>query len=382
MAPIASSYFNEPALTGILPALSSTFLIMALAVVPRSLLIRDMRFRAIAVVRVVAAIASGFLTLYFALSDFGVWALVYGAIAAAAVETIGYMIAVGAAPRLGIRFAALRPHLHFGLVILAQRLVWISYIKADIFVLGRFYDTRTVGTYSVGLELATLPLDKIGQAVNQVVFAGFSRIQSDSRAVQRYFLRGLRLASLGAFPIFFGISVVAAPLVALVLGPKWLDSAIVLQLMAPVVALRLIGGLCTETLNALGKATAMLRNVVITAVCVVAGIVIGVQWGVAGLCVGWAAGFAVSLVVLIYRFARATGIAPTRTLGTISRPLLACVVMYACAHGVQAPLAHLGPLVVLAGSVATGIVAYALGCLLFCRSYWDDVSSAIKTARS
>jgi O-antigen/teichoic acid export membrane protein len=259
--------------------------------------------------------------------------------------------------------------------------MWLIYSKADIFILSRMFDSTIVGVYSVGQELSSLPLDRIGQIVNQVVFSGFSKIQNDKATIERYFIFGIRLASLLFFPIFLGISAVATPLIALVLGSNWAGAAIVVQILALIVPLRLVSTLCAETLNATGKGVATLRNVATTAVCVVGGMLVGVQFGVTGLCVGWCSGFTVAFFLLVYRFCKITEIHLSAMAIAMGRPLIACAGMYVPAFYIAE--GYLGQSVVLnlLGAVLVGALSYTIFCVLFCKDYWPDIVTVVKLAR-
>src|SRR5262245_60675911 len=76
----ASRFFHEPALAQVVPVMSVSFFINALAVVPTALLNRQMAFRQINLISFVGAVAGTTVAITMAMQDQGVWSLVFGTI--------------------------------------------------------------------------------------------------------------------------------------------------------------------------------------------------------------------------------------------------------------------------------------------------------------
>lgn len=368
IAPLAADFYRAPALTGVLRTLGLNLVVLAFAVVPRSLLIRDMRFRGVTLVKAGAGVAGGLVTVAAAYRGHGVWALVMGSLLLSVLETTGYHWVLRTWPQLGAAFGTLRAHFRFGAAVMAQRMTWIAYMKADIFVVGRLFDTRTTGLYAIGRELATLPLDRIGASVNQVVFAGFARIKHDRDAVRRFFIRGVGMLCFASFPVFFGISAVARPMVLTLFGPGWEGSVLVIQLMALTGPFRLVNTVSVEVLNALGAAQTNLQQVALTGGLVVAGIVVGVWWGIAGLCIGWLVGYLAGTALHTMCLARRVSISGGLLCGSILRPLAGCGLMYPTVLGALELLTPQPMWLQLIGGIAAGAAVYGLWTLLAMRT--------------
>ena len=100
------------------------------------------------------------------------------------------------------------------------------------FPVGRILGKELLGYYSVAIHLASLPMTKLGAIVNEVSFAGFSRIQSDDSEVSRHFLKATLAICTFSFPVFFGIAATAPEIVATILGETWAPTALLLQILA------------------------------------------------------------------------------------------------------------------------------------------------------
>jgi teichuronic acid exporter len=377
-APMVAAFYREPALVEVLRILGLATLILSLSVVPRSLLVRAMRFKALALTKAASGISGGAITLVLALGGMGVWSLVVGSICGAAIETVGLHLANRAGPRFGLQFRLLGPHFRFGGTVMAQRVVWLAFMRADIFVIGRLFDVRTTGLYAVGRELATLPLDRIGAAINLVIFSGFARIKNDLAQVRHFFRRGFALACLASFPVFAGISAVSDPLVRAILGAAWVGSAPVVAWMAFSGPLRLIGTIATEILNALGGVGKNLEQVTLTGVLVVLGILVGVQWGVVGLCAGWLAGYLLGTLCHLLRMLGHIAQPARAVLRLALPPAAGCAAMYLAVLAARGLLA--APLADLALGVAVGLAVYVAWALLLMRETSRSFLGALRGA--
>src|SRR6185503_16858167 len=200
--------------------MSATFLIGSLRVVPRAFMLREMRFRALAVIDGGQSVLTTGLTVLLAWMGFRYWALVIGALIANVASTVLIVWMRPFRPRLPRRLAEISSELEFGWNVVVSRLAWYTYSNADFAVVGRVLGTAALGVYNLGWTFANLPVDKISVMVMQVTPPIFARVQDRPAELRRY-LRGLTEAiSVVAFPVGLGLALVAWDLVDLVLGER------------------------------------------------------------------------------------------------------------------------------------------------------------------
>jgi O-antigen/teichoic acid export membrane protein len=103
-APAAQSFFRMPGLAAVLSVLGLLFALQTVSVVPNALLMRGMKFRTLAAIDLVSyAVGYGVLSCMLAWLGLGVWALVAGTIAQAAIATASAF--KRAEYRLSLRFS-------------------------------------------------------------------------------------------------------------------------------------------------------------------------------------------------------------------------------------------------------------------------------------
>ncbi len=104
--------------------------------------------------------------------------------------------------------------------------------NADSVLIGRLMDSTHVGLFALGEELALLPTTELVQPLCRAAFSGFAAAQQTPAGVRETYARIVASALLVVLPAGLGLSLVAAPAVALALGPAWQAAVPLVQIMA------------------------------------------------------------------------------------------------------------------------------------------------------
>jgi len=289
-APLIGAFFGEPAVTRIVQTLSLQFVIAAFGVIPDAQLQREMEFRKRSLIDLAAAVAGALSTLALALAGNGVWALVAGTLVAQSMRVLGLNWAAPSLCRPEFSLQGVRAYFRFGGHLTLSQLLWFVMTQADVFIAGRWLGKEAVGVYSTAMHLASLPSQRISGLINQIAFPAFSRMQDDPRRVGANTLLGVRLLALIGFPVFWGMSSIAPEIVRVVLGHRWLDALIPLQLVATVMPIRPLSNFVPTAVQALGRSDVLLGNAVIVSGVMLTAFLVGVQWGLLGLVMAWMVG--------------------------------------------------------------------------------------------
>ncbi len=369
LAPAIAALYEEPALTPVLRLLSVQFLVLIFETLPQSALERELAFAHRSVVDFTTLVMGSVTTLALALLDYGVWALAWGAIVANAARVFG--LALVARNLVWPRFslAGLRPHLAFGGFVSLDRGLWFIFSESDKFVGGKLLGSGPLGYYAVASQLAAMPIHKVTGLLNAVAFPAFSQAhaQASMAGVRDYLRTATRLMSIVAIPVFFGISCTAEPLVAALLGAKWVPAAPLLQVMGLVMPFRLLGNVFPPLLWGVGHPRTSATNFALAALLMVLAFVFGAQWGALGLAFAWLAMYPVVFLVSALRTCRVATLPLAQYLLVLWRPVVAGVAMYLVVLALPPlPADAFAPWLDLARRVLIGAAAY-LGAL-----WWLD----------
>jgi len=300
-SPLVAIIFSEPAVTPVVRVLSIQFLIAAFGIVPDALLQRRMDFRARSLIDLAAAVVGACSTLALAVMGKGVWALVAGSLVAQFMRAIGlnYAAPFPRWPEFSTR--GLHTYLRFGGHMTLTSVLWFALSQGDLVIAGRWLGKEALGVYSTAMHLASLPSQRIAGLINQLAFPAFSRMQDDRQRVAANTFVGIRALALIGFPVFWGISCIAPELVAVVLGAKWREAIVPLQLVSLIMPIRLISLFVPNAIQGIGRSDVILSNTAIFTAVMLIGFLIGVRFGLLGLSLAWVIGSPLAFAINMQR---------------------------------------------------------------------------------
>ncbi|HEY5997801.1 MAG TPA: lipopolysaccharide biosynthesis protein [bacterium] len=213
--------FAEPRLVAITRTCALLFVISSMTSVPYSLLQREVRFREIGLIGLIASLVQTSAMLAMAIMGFGVWTLVGGQVIQRTMTSVLSFWRSSWWPKLHFRLIETRQMLYFGLNIAASRSVFYLFQRSDQFIIGKVFNAMLLGLYSLAFQLASIPTDKVVSIVQQVSFPVFSRMQGNPDESRRLYLKLNYYIALGVTPVYAAGLLFADPLIPILLGEKW-----------------------------------------------------------------------------------------------------------------------------------------------------------------
>ena len=378
-SPYIAQFFGEQKLEKILQFLSIQFILIPFETIPYALLQKSMRFKRLGIIELVAAIVGGTSTLLFALSGYGVWALVYGAIVLALCRTVllNFFSRWFAFPVFS-GLHKIKQYITYGGLITLDQTLWFFYSQADSFIVGKILGAKTLGYYSVAIHLSSLPMQKLNGIINQVAFPAFAKIQDDKEQIKTAMISSIRLIAFFAFPIFFGIASVAEDAILLILGDKWMLSIVPITVLSMVMPIRFISNLYPTVVRSCGRADISIINLLIASVIMISSFVIGSYWGIIGICYAWLFGYPVVFFIEVTRSRIVTKVSIYNILEIIKYPMIASVLMYFIISIIKMILEDLshGPSLII--GIIIGMFIYTSFIYIFSKKEMNEVLSLVK----
>ena len=251
-APLIAAAFNEPRATELIRALAVMPLLDAAASIKIAKLTRELRFRPLAISRLVEALANTVGAIGLAPS-LGVWALVAGQLAAAICYLlISYVIAPHR-PRLALQLDAVRSLVRFGRWMFVIGLIAVTGSSLLQLTIARTVGTAGLGLYVLAAKLAFLPVELASEVVGAVAFPVYARLQMNLAQIRRAFQMSIIAMSVVLLPVCSLMIVLAPTLVAEILGDRWAGTAPLIQILAIVGIAGLFGEAVVPILKGLGQ---------------------------------------------------------------------------------------------------------------------------------
>ena len=350
--------YREPQLPLIILAMSATFVLSALRIVPTAQLQRDLLFRKLAILETAQSVIFALANVIFALLGFGVWTLVIGSVIS---QAVGTLLTWVARPE---RFAWPRREnlagaLQFSSHVLIGRLAWYLYTNADFAVAGLVFGKSVLGAYSLAWQFASIPIDKISAMIARVTPAYFAAAQDDNRTMRGILLNITEGLAFLTLPATFGLALVAPEFVRLILGPEWSGAIVPLQLLSIYASYRSLVTVLPQVLTVKGDTRWTMWLGVWTAIALPIGFLIGSRVGPGGIAAAWIIVYPLFTMPLYRRTFAAIGLTREPYLRVLWPSLRGALAMSAAvlAARVLLPQAMPNTLRTLA-LVVTGVVVY------------------------
>ncbi|MBM3929104.1 MAG: lipopolysaccharide biosynthesis protein, partial [Sphingomonadales bacterium] len=377
-APLVAAYFRHPQVTELLRVQALLYLTTPFIALPYALLSRRMEFKRQSAVNLVSAVLAAIAAFAGAVGGLGVWTLVLAPSVMWITRAIGMMWAAGWWHWPSFNFRGAGGIARYGGLMAAGQLFWFVQSQADVFVAGRVLPAHALGIYTTSLFLAQIFVSKFVPPLNEVAFSAYARIQDDGASMGSAFLKSVRIIFLAAMPFYLGLAVVADPLVAVVLGAKWLETGPVVALLALAMPFMTLQVLFAPASDARGHPEVSARNSATGAVVLGTAFATGAGWGVHGLAVAWIVAYPLYLAICARRTLPIIGVDARQVTAAIAAPVFAAGVMALAVGLLDRALPVLTPVPRLIILVATGGLLYPAVLLLVARDTVREATDLIR----
>ena len=256
-APEFAHHYDTPVLQPVLRWISLSFVISGFSVVSRSLLVRDMNFKALTQCALTGMVLGNLVVgLGLAFAGAGIWAYVAALLVQNLVLSAGYIWLARIPVSQGCQPQALSSLLGYGTRSTAFNLLTYTASKVDLWWVGESLGTRATGMYDRAVHLMGQPITVLGKLGDSVLFSGLSSLQNNLPEMQRVVLRGMHLIALATLPLTVALVWQAEGVTWLFLGPQFKESAPIVQVLFAAVAFRALTKLGDANMRALDGLTA------------------------------------------------------------------------------------------------------------------------------
>ncbi len=288
-APLIARFFAREELVPLLRALSLNLLIGGMAAAPQALLLRELRFRTLALLETAALAVAGTVAVLLALAGFGVWSLVAQSLVGTTVTATAALalarfnpLSQGSRPTL----RELRELTSFSGPLAGYQVLNFITRNADDILIGKFLGATALGYYSMAYRVMMYPLQKVSGTVERVSFPAFSAIQEDPDRLRRAYLKAVQYIALVTFPMMAVVMVAAPELTRVMFGPAWGPAAPLIIVLSLAGLAGSIGTTVGNIFLTRGRSDLIFKWGLFASICSVLAISIGLVWGTLGVAVG------------------------------------------------------------------------------------------------
>ena len=288
-----SVFYHEPRMLNIMFVISLNYAVNPFGSLTYAWLMREIRFKSIAVMRFSAALVGALVSTGFAWANYGPISLAFGSLASIVVNAI---LAVYFRPESfpwmpGVK--EIKRVLSFGSKITGTSLVGVLSGGTSELLLGKLQDLTAVGLYSRASGLVQMFQRLFVDAVGVVCLPWFSKQSREQGGFVESYIKATLYVSACGWSFCLLVICLAHPLVRFLYGPQWDQAVDLARLLAVAAAFAIPVILGQVALLASGAVAPMARLTVLCAFQNVGFMALGAYLGL------WAIGFAAILSAIV-----------------------------------------------------------------------------------
>lgn len=232
VSPFIASFFNNHAVSGVLRWISLILIINAFAIIQRTLLVKSIDFKTQAKISLLASVVSGCVGIAMAIYECGVWSLVGQQLSRQFFNTLLLWVLNNWRPRLAFSWSSFRKLFSYGGKLMLSGIIDTICNELITVVVGKIYSSATLGQYSRAKQFSSVFSSNVSTVVERVSYPVLSEFQNDEDKLLNYYKKIINnlvlITGLGTVII----AACSKSIILILVGPKWIDAIVFLQLLA------------------------------------------------------------------------------------------------------------------------------------------------------
>lgn len=357
---LLASYFNDPRLDLLAKVMSVIFLLVPFRVIPNALLDRDLDFKLRAQLEFYSSIFAALVTLLLAFFGAGVWALVAGVILSRLLMIILLIIFKPwfVFPKFSITL--IYKTMAVGWMITISNALMLLSDQLVTIVAGPIIGVRQLGFYVLSLDFALMPLSKGMPIINQTMLPTFSKFQEHRDSASFYFEKLLAGISFTFVPMLVGLGCIANSLILTVVGAKWADSIILLEVLSLGMIFRLTSLQLKNVMMSMGRSDLLLKTNLLQLILLLPMTIYMMHYGVIALALTWVSVELFVMLAAIKLSKSVIDISLIKLLRCYRPAFVSSSIMAASVIGMSFVLHSQSGIILLLAEIATGVLSYYL----------------------
>lgn len=282
-APYIASVFDEPAATDLIRVLGLGPVFYGLRNPAVVYFQKNLSFHKDFVFQTSGGLVQFVVGVGYALYSPTVWALVFASVSQPAIKFLLSYLLHDYRPWPSFDLSKAGELVHYGKWITGASIINYVYSHGDDAFVGWFLSATALGFYQYAYRLADMPATEVSGIISQITFPAYSQLQENIDELRSALLQTTRLTAFVAFPLAFGIALVAPSFVPAVLGTEWNPMILTMQLLAVYGLLHSITRNFGAVWKAMGRPDYLAKLGVLRVICIAIFIwPATARWGIEG----------------------------------------------------------------------------------------------------
>jgi len=344
-APFIADFYNMPKLVILTRILTLNIIVNSFAIIQRTRLVISIDFKNIAKINVVSFFCGGCLGIVSAYNGFGVWALVIMTLSKTIITVVMLWFLNRWSPSFQFSKQSFKEIFGFGSKLLIAGLYAQIFNNAYNIVIGKVYSASQLGFYAKTKSIAETAAGTITGVFYQVTYPILTSLKDDQQRLLFVFRRFVRMSAFLVFPMMTILSLIAEPLITLILTEKWIPVVPLLQWMYFARIFYPLSSINMNILNAIGRSDLFLKLDLSKAPLIILALVITIPLGVKAMVIGHVVTSFLAFLMNSYLSGRLFGYGPLQQFRDILKIILATIGMaftvFVCSNGIESDVLKL-----------------------------------------
>ncbi|MDD7461675.1 MAG: lipopolysaccharide biosynthesis protein [Prevotellaceae bacterium] len=259
LAPVIASFYDMPMLNKILRIYGLAIILNSFSIVQNAILTKRLAFKKIAKFNIISNLLTGVFAIALAYHGWGVWALVFQALFASLLTSCFLGVVTKWYPNLLFDRESMNYLWGFGSKMLLSGLISTIYSNIYSLVIGKFYDSRSLGLFNRGQQLSLLFPNILNSAFGRTTLPLLAEVQNDKERLSSIYRQFVIISVLISYPLVFLTFVLAKPFILFFLTEKWAGAIIYVQIFAVSALTSAPGIINLNLLQAVGRSDLTLK---------------------------------------------------------------------------------------------------------------------------
>lgn len=297
--PYVSKFYDNPELLPLMRIAFLSLLFNGLMSSRAYVAMKQMDFMKWVIIRHGGGALGIIITIALAFVMRNVWALVIGFTLEAAVRCILSFIICPFRPGFKFEKESLHALLRYSRGMVGLPIFTFIFMRADVFVVGKFCTASDLGLYTMAVGLANLPI-QFSTILAEIMMPAFSKIHTDMKRINQLILKITSVITLFGFPVLIFVILCGKDILSIIYGAQYAQVAVPFAIVFATAVIRICSRPIVTVYFAIGRPGLNRIFVVIRAILIVIIIIPAVKnFGLTGAAM---AGFIASLSYIFQVF--------------------------------------------------------------------------------
>tara|TARA_B110000902_G_scaffold191200_1_gene216539 strand:+ start:1722 stop:3158 length:1437 start_codon:yes stop_codon:yes gene_type:complete len=226
-----SDLYDNKNIENVIKILSFIFILNSFSFLDRVVLTKKLNFKNQLLPELIYSIGYAVWVVIFAYLGYEYLSIVYASIIAAGSRVLCYRIIQGERINFGFNLTILKDIFNFSFWVLLGSVFFWGYTSIDNIIIGKILNLETLGLYAIAYQWGNFVSENIQGVISKILLPAYSKLQNNLKKMSIAYLKVVELNCLITIPLNLGLLVTADFFVYTIIGDKWSEIIIPLQIL-------------------------------------------------------------------------------------------------------------------------------------------------------